>query len=183
MTQVLRVSKFSGEYEFLDKEGQIISPETGSGLISSEDADVLLERIRQGYQYIPGGYYILRLEDVGGFTDGYFEFTEMITFDHDDDGYPIPRHTQLVTQGIFDTPFTDHSEIVTANAFIDYAERFVRWMGNPLSSDPYVYDPANATKVCDIDDDVAVLLTVGGRYLMRGKPTHFSLIPTRFYVR
>ncbi|ABY63229.1 hypothetical protein ST201phi2-1p405 [Pseudomonas phage 201phi2-1] len=182
MTQVLRVGKFSGKYEFLDKEAQVISPETGSGLISSEDADVLLERIRQGYQYIPGGHYILRLEDVGG-MDGYFEFTEMITFDTDDDGYAIPRHTQLVTQAAFDAPFSDHNQILTANAFIDYAERVIRWMNNPIGFDQYVYDPAQAVKACDIDDDVAVLMTVGARYLMRDKPTHYSLIPTRFYVR
>ncbi len=182
MTQVLCVSRFSGSYEFLDKEGRVIDTEHSSGLISSEDADVLIERIRQGYQYVVPGCYILRLEGVGLYDTGYFEFTELITFDSDDDGYPIPRHTQLVTQDTFDSPYMDHNRILTSNAFIDYTEKTVKWMGNALAADPYVYDPADAIRVCDVDDDVAILLSVGARFLMKGKSTRCSLIPTRFYL-
>lgn len=181
MTQVLKVGQFGGKYEFLDKDGRVIDTTNDSGIISSEDADVLLERIRQGYQYISAGSYILRLEMAGAQYDtSYFEFTEMITFDYDDDGYPVPQHTRLVTQEEFDSPFSNHDRILTSNAFIDYEAQQVTWMGNALADEPYVCDPDKAVRVCDVNDDAAILLTVGGRYLMREKPVHCSLIPVRF---
>lgn len=182
MTQVLRVNRFTGEFVFLDKDGRVIDTNDSAGLIDSDDADVLIERIRQGYQHITAGCYVIRLEGVGLYDTGYFEFTELITFDLDDDGYPAPTYTQLVSRESFEHPTADHSKILTSNAFIDYNNHFLAWMGNPLSSYPYVYDPTKAIRVCDIDDDVAILLEVGGRYIMRDKPDGFDLIPTRFYV-
>lgn len=182
MTQVLRVNRFTGEFVFLDKDGRVIDTIESAGFIDSDDADVLIERIRQGYQYITAGNYVIRLECVGSYDTGYFEFTELVTFGVDDDGYSIPKHTQLVSRESFEHPTADHSKILTSNAFIDYNNQRVAWMDNPLADNPYVYDPTKAIRVCDVDDDVAILLEVGGRFIMRDKPDSFDLIPTRFYV-
>lgn len=182
MTQVLRVNRFTGEFVFLDKDGRVIDTNDSAGLIDSDDADVLIERIRQGYQYISTGNYVIRLESVGLYDTGYFEFTELVTFGVDDDGYSVPKHTQLVSRESFEHPTADHSKILTGNAFIDYKNHRVAWMDNPLADNPYVYDPIKVDWVCDVDDDIAILLEVGGRFLMRGKPDGFDMIPVRLYV-
>lgn len=184
MSQVLVVSKLDGKYNLLNMDGQVIDPKVESTGLPSADAEVLMERIRQGYQYISPGSYVLRMDLAGeNFDDTYLEFTEMVTFDLDDDGYPVPKHERFVTQNEYDVPTTDHSVVMTRIAFIDYESMVVKWMDNPMAEMPFVFNPNQAVAGSEYNDDTAALLTIGARHLLRGEPVHVSKIITRSYVR
>lgn len=181
MTQVLCVSKYDGKYEFLDKEGRFIDLTNEAGIISGEDADILLERIRQGYQQIPVGHYVLRLELLGeDYVGSHFEFTEMITFDLDDDGYQIPKCRTLVSQLGCESTVADLMDIEVASAFIDYEARIVTWMDNPFADNPEVFNPSKAAVCQYVNTDMVNLMEICGTYLMKDKPVHCARIQTRF---
>lgn len=183
MIQVLRVEQHGvGKYEFLNKDGEVLDPAVESTILSAEDADVLMERICQGYQYVPGGHYILRLELTGStYDESYFEFTELVTFASDDDGYPVPQHTRLIPQIEYDAPSTHHHVILSKVAFIDYEAQTVEWLFNPLAEQSTCINPEDVPVSCEANEDTSAILSASIRSHMRGQPTHVSPIIVRFY--
>lgn len=178
MSQVVSVGLHTGEYVFLNKEGRKIDPNVDTTVISGDDADVLMERIVQGYQQVPFGQYILRLDEIEGVNR--YEFTEMVTFDIDDDGYPLPVHTRLISKNEYEQS-NDHMDVLSRVAFIDPEANVINWLVNPLLGNPTGVNPLDAPVVNELNDDNWQILNASTRKYLRGKLPSVHAVFVRHY--
>lgn len=178
MSQVLRVNAITGKYTFLDKEGKEVGKDFNAWPLPSKvDADVLMERIRQGYIQIHPSHYIVRLE----LTEiDLLEITELVTSETDFDGYPDPATHKLLT---FNSQRGDPESYANASsrmAFIDLNSKCIQWLDNPLAEDMFKNDPLKVPATKWTADEPNDILTIATRYVMKGKPPSVTAIPVIF---
>ncbi len=184
MSQVLRVGTYDGKYEFLNKEGRASGEEHSMHPMDSRDADVLMERIRQGYVYVPGGYYVIRLELSGFGENDNFEIVELITFDTDDDGYHVPVTHKVITDHVWDaimitgggTPEGPSIQM----AIFDYEAKTLRYVGDIFAETVTVSDPLEASRAQWSDEGRIDILNHAVRIIMEGQPVHVAAVPVYF---
>lgn len=179
MSHILSVNQFNGDYVFIGKDGREYAQDCSLSPLSKEDADVAMERIRQGYTYVCAGRYIVRLEQ--NVTQGpQFEITEIITFDYDDDGYSIPVPHKLLSSKQYNQWLRTYPQDGRGKqgryAYIDFEAKNLRYMGNPLAVDPtvpYVDD----SPLADPDHTTRnSIMSIAARDYMYMKPEHVALI-------
>lgn len=180
MPQVLFVNRYNGDFTFSDIDGK--NNTTDGGHISFNDVSVLLERIKAGYTYVTPGKYVLVLDLAGTHPDDYFEFTHMLDFDTDDDGYPTVHNVPLLAQDHLDylKSLNQSLPATSAIAVINYETNNLKWMANPLMTTPLVTDYLDVPRVDVADDDLTTIQTLGTRIALRDQPTWVSSIKVNF---
>lgn len=180
MTQVLFVNRYTGDFTFSDADGK--DNTVDGGHISGKDAMVLVERIKAGYTYVAPGNFVIVLDLGGSHPDDYFEFTQLIDFGIDDEGYPTSVNVPLVTQDYVNYLKSSNQVLPTTSAvaIIDYEANNLKWLNNPMMQTPLVTDYAHVPRVDSEDDDMTMIQSLGSRAAMRGQPVHVSAIKVNF---
>lgn len=168
MIQVIRINRITGKFDFLDADGKKVVLDSEWEGLEREEADVLLERFRQGYQHGASGCYIARIECDS--TASHLKLTNFLTFDLDDDGFSFAKELPLVDAATYALPWTEHDKFETTVAFLDYEAYTFKWLANPLGETPFTNNFAEASKCCEVDEDVNEILTASVRYALRDQP-------------
>lgn len=156
MSQVLVVNQQTGQYYSIDAEGKRI-PKEDSTEVGYSDADVLLNRIAEGYVEIPYGHIVMRLDLNGIYPSDYFEFTDIIVpkcvgnvgemFGNAPDQEFI--RDPLVLKAAFEdiSIYRQLDKLRHRVAVIDYEAETVQWLVNPIADDPYAAAMVDASIV------------------------------------
>lgn len=178
MTHILRVGKNTGNYVFIGKDGREYAEDCTLAPLTQEDADVTMERIRQGYIHVKAGCYIVRLEH--NLTQGpRYEITEVITFDYDDDGYAVPRQLGLLSAKANNARLrTSESEAIKSisYAYIDLERKNLVYLGNPLADNPTVTYIDDTPRTDHTHTTKNSIMSIAARDYMFMKPDHVALI-------
>lgn len=185
MSQVLRVGTYNGKYDFLNKDGRVSGEEYSMQPMDPRDADVLMERIRQGYVYVPGGYYVIRLELSGYTPDDNFEIVDLITFNTDDDGYHVPVTHKVITNHVWDAIMATGGGDTPASptiqmAVFDYEAKTLRYVGDIFAETVTVSDPLVASRAQWSDSARIDILNNAIQIVMEGQPVHVMAVPVYF---
>lgn len=141
MSQVIVVDRHTGQFQSIDGEGKFI-PETDAKFISTHDADVLMNRMVNGFIDFPLGTVVMRLElDGDSYDTSRFEITDLIQYlmvEHNGNNaelLPVRGGVQKVSSN-WDAVEDDFT--LTRVMAIDFLNGSVKYLLNPLHVDPFV---------------------------------------------